>query len=190
MIRLFVALELPPAMRDALLAAMGGVAGARWQRDDQLHLTLRFIGEVDRHRAADIAAALDRVRIEPMAMALAAPGSFERRGRIDTLWVGVNPGEPVAALARRVNQALQRVGIPPETRAFVPHITVARLGRIAGSIAAFPALPLPSATHAFDGFALWESRLHRDGADYRIVERYTGAGIAPLASSKSATPID
>ena len=56
--RLFVAIRPPAEIRRALTALMGGVAGARWQDDDQLHLTLRFIGEVDHHRAEDIAAAL------------------------------------------------------------------------------------------------------------------------------------
>mgnify|MGYP001113377463 CR=1 FL=1 len=56
--RLFVALRPPRPIRARLIAAMHGISGARWQDDDQLHLTLRFIGEVDRHRAEDIAAAL------------------------------------------------------------------------------------------------------------------------------------
>jgi 2'-5' RNA ligase len=172
MIRLFVALELPPALRDTLLAAMGGVAGARWQRDDQLHLTLRFIGEVDRHRAADIAAALAGVRFEPLDLALAGPGSFDRHGRPDSLWVGVSPQAGVSALAQRVNQALYRVGTERDTRAYVPHITVARLPRGCGSIAGFPARVLASDMFRIESFALWESRLLHDGADYRIIDRY------------------
>lgn len=174
MLRLFVALELPMAVRDALLAAMGGVAGARWQRDDQLHLTLRFIGDVDRHQAADIVAALGTVKVLPLTLSLGGVGTFDRRGRIDTLWVGVTPPEGVAALAQRVDQALVRIGIALETRAFLPHITVARFGREAGSMGGFPLVPLPIAPFAIDGFALWESRLTQDGADYRIIERFRG----------------
>ena len=172
MIRLFVGLELPPAMRDVLLAAMGGVVGARWQRDDQLHLTLRFIGEVDRHRAADIAAALAGVRIEPMTLRLGNTGNFSRRGRIDTLWAGIDPVEPVAALASAVDRALQRVGIAPEARAFIPHITMARLNGHAGSCETFAGATFGSAGHDFGHFALWESQLASDGAQYRVVERY------------------
>jgi 2'-5' RNA ligase len=170
--RLFTALELPPPVRDALLGAMGGVAGARWQRDDQLHLTLRFIGEVDRHQARDIAAALGAVNVVPFQLSLASPGTFDKRGRIDALWVGVTPQEPVAALARRVDQALQRVGVPAETRAFVPHITVARFGRDMGPLGAFPMQPLPVEPFDVSGFALWESVLSHEGSDYRILERY------------------
>ena len=172
MIRLFVAIELPPAVRDTLLAAMGGVAGARWQRDDQLHLTLRFIGEVDRHQASDIVAALASVHFVPFELALAAPGTFDRRGRVDTLWVGVTPQAEVTALAKRVDQALARVGLPPETRAFLPHITVARFGRGSGPLGAFPAVPMPITPFPVTGFALWESRLGHDGADYSVIERY------------------
>jgi 2'-5' RNA ligase len=170
--RLFVALELPVAMRDVLLGVMGGVSGARWQRDDQLHLTLRFIGEVDRHRAADIAAALGGVRIEPLDLSLDDPGTFDRRGRVDTLWIGVRPVDGVATLAQRVNQALLRIGIPVETRAFIPHITMARLPRSAGSISGFPARPLPATVFRINGFALWQSHLGAGGADYEVIERY------------------
>jgi len=176
MIRLFAALELPVPVRDALLAVMGGVSGARWQKDEQLHLTLRFIGEVDRHRAADITAALGAVNVQPFSLALGGVGTFDRRGRIDALWVGVQPHDAVGALARRVNAALARVGIAPETRAFQPHITVARFGNAAGSIGTFPAAPLPISPFTISGFALWESRLGHDGADYRVIERYPSAG--------------
>lgn len=172
MIRLFAALELPPPVRDALLAVMGGVSGAHWQRDDQLHLTLRFIGEVDCHTAADISAALSRVNVLPFTLTLDGIGSFDRRGRVDALWVGVAPRASVAELAKRIDAALARVGLPPETRAFVPHITVARLGRSAGSIAAFPVAPVPALPFQVRGFALWESRLGADGSSYEIIERY------------------
>ena len=170
--RLFVALELPVAVRDALLAAMGGVPGARWQTDDQLHLTLRFLGQVDRHAAADIDSALAMVNFQPFALALADIGSFDRRGRIDCLWVGVRPRDAVAALAQRVDATLARVGIAPETRAFVPHITVARFGRDAGALGGFPVAPLPSAAFPVTGFALWESRMGHGGASYDISARY------------------
>jgi len=171
MFRLFAALELPPHVRDALLAAQGGVAGARWQRDDQLHLTLRFIGEVDRHRAQDISAALATVNVQPFSLSLSHPGTFDRRGRIDTLWVGVTPQAEVSALARRIDAALTQTGLPPETRAFVPHVTIAR-GRITGPLAGFPIRPLPVAPFSVKGFALYESLMGHDGSDYRVLERY------------------
>lgn len=173
--RLFVALELPLPVKAALLGVMGGVAGARWQTEAQLHLTLRFIGDVDRHQAADIAAALGRVNTAPLTLTLDGIGSFEHRGRVDTLWAGVRPRDEVAALARRIDAALVQVGLPAERRAYVAHITLARLGRTTGPLVGFPASTVPALPFTVEGFALWESRLTRDGADYTVLERYQAA---------------
>src|SRR5215204_913018 len=96
--RLFVALRPPRPMREALLAAMGDVPGARWQDDEQLHLTLRFIGEVDRHAAEDVVAALGAVSHPGFAVRLDGIGCFDRRGRIDTIWAGVTPHDPLRSL--------------------------------------------------------------------------------------------
>ncbi|MBU6165807.1 MAG: RNA 2',3'-cyclic phosphodiesterase [Alphaproteobacteria bacterium] len=170
MMRLFVGLELPAPVKAALIASMGGVAGARWQRDEQLHLTLRFIGAVDRHQALDVAAALGRVNIRPFRAELGAPGHFEHRGRIDTLWVGVRPAEPLAALARAVNAALAGVGIAPDPRAFVPHISVAR-GRGMIGATGWPQAPIAALGWVVDGFALFESRMGKDGSDYQVIAR-------------------
>src|SRR3546814_11542892 len=96
--RLFVALRPPPDIRALLIAAMGGVRAARWQNDEQLHLTLRFIGEVDRPIAEDVVAALGRVHAPPITAAIAPVGPFEKRGRPDANRAVVAPGEPLAAL--------------------------------------------------------------------------------------------
>jgi len=183
-----VALELPVAVRDALLGTMGGVPGARWQRDDQLHLTLRFIGEVDRHRAADIDAALATVAFQPFTLALGEIGSFGQRGRIDTLWIGVRPGTAVTALAKRVDTVLARVGIAPEARAFVPHITLARLGRDAGDIGGFVSQAHAGAAFAVTGMALWESRIGNGGADYTIVSRYPERAVVHIDERSEEPP--
>ncbi len=177
--RLFVAIEPPLPVRDGLLAAMGGISGARWQRDDQLHLTLRFIGEVDRHAAHDIAAALGQVRAASFELSLGSFGVFDRRGVPDALWCGVTPQDALHGLYSKIAQALVRVGIAPETRAFHPHITLARLGRRSGPVEGFvTGSPLAGAAFRVDGFVLYESLLGQDGAFYRAVERY------PLAPFK------
>jgi 2'-5' RNA ligase len=171
MMRLFVGLELPAPVKAALLAGMGGVAGARWQRDDQLHLTLRFIGAVDRHQARDIDAALGRVNMRPFMAELGEAGLFEHRGRIDTLWVGVRPADRLAALAKAVDVALAGVGVAPETRAFVPHITLAR-GRGMLAAANWPQAPLPRAIWTVAGITLFESLMGKDGSDYVVLNRH------------------
>ena len=172
--RLFVGLDPPESIKTALLSTMGGVAGARWQTADQLHLTLRFIGEVDRHTATDIAAALGRVNVRPFTAELGDPGLFDHRGRIDTLWAGVRPAGALERLAKSVNAALASVGLPPEGRAFLPHITVAR-GRSMSGATLWPQSPIPCLAWPVDGFALFESRMGKDGSDYTILARWPQA---------------
>jgi 2'-5' RNA ligase len=172
--RLFVALRPPRAMREQLLDAMGGVPGARWQSDDQLHLTLRFIGKVDRPQADDIAACLTAVDHPRPAIALRGAGSFDHKGHVHSLWAGIAPDPALRQLHDRIGRALTRAGVEPETRAFTPHITLARLGRQAGTVEPFLARSagLASASALIDAFILFESRLGHEGASYEAVARY------------------
>lgn len=172
--RLFVALRPPPPIRALLLDKMFGVAAARWQKDDQLHITLRFIGEVDRHQGEDIAAALGSLHAPPPELQLDAVGHFEKYGRPNALWAGVAPIAPLAALHRKINQMLLRAGIEPETRAFLPHITMARMGRTAGSIDGFLATHahLSSPMFRCEHVILYESQMGNGGSQYHPVARF------------------
>jgi 2'-5' RNA ligase len=172
--RLFVAIRPPHQIRAMLLATMGGISGARWQRDDQLHLTLRFIGEVDRHLAGDILAALGGIHHPRFELALNGIGTFDRRGQPDTVWAGVAPHAPLKALHKKVDQAIARVGVAPDERAYLPHITLARLKRDSGTVGNLleQSGGVASAPFTVDHFALFESNLTPDGAVYTIVERY------------------
>lgn len=190
--RLFVAIRPPEAIRRRLLDLMGGISGARWQDDDQLHLTIRFIGEVDRHQAADIHAALDGVSHPRFVIGLAGVGTFDKRGSPDAVWAGVTPPEPVRTLHNKVDRSLARVGIAPEHRVFHPHVTLARLGRGAGRVHGFLADTIV-ATPPFEvtRFGLFESRLTPDGAVYAELESYPLARSGPSAIvdiSRSTNP--
>jgi len=171
--RLFVAVRPPASVRERLLALGGGVQNARWQDEDQLHLTLRFIGEVDRHRAEDVAAALGNVCHAPFEVALQGVGSFMNRGK-GALWAGLTPHAKLKALHKKVDQACLRVGIEPDNRAYLPHITVARLGRGSGAVDPFMERWAGLTGQAFevDSFSLYESRLGSEGASYAAVARY------------------
>lgn len=172
--RLFVGLRPPIVIRRQLLALMGGVPGARWQSDEQLHITLRFIGEVDRPMAEDIALALGQVHFPRIEIALAGVGQFDTRGRPNALWAGLRPHEALTPLHHKIDQTLVRLGLEPERRAYLPHITLARLNAGAGTTDRFLAdhAGLASAPFACDHFMLFESHLGREGASYAPVERY------------------
>lgn len=186
--RLFVAIRPPASIRALLLDAMGGIGGARWQSDDQLHLTLRFVGEVDRHLAGDIHAALGGVHHPRFEIALNGLGTFDRRGQPGALWAGVTPHAPLKSLHQKVSQALSRVGIPPEQRAYLPHVTLARL-KVSGRPIHLleTAGGLTSPPFAVEKFALFESRLTPEGAVYSIVESYRLVAQAPADESKRST---
>ena len=170
--RLFAAIRPPAEVIDALLdlAEKPGsdIAGARWQDECQLHLTLRFFGEISAPQADDIDAAL----------ALRGVGHFETGRRPHTLWAGLAPSDPLLALQRQVETAARRAELPPETRKFAPHITLARLNRAGG-----PVLPFLSAQAALtsepwpvEAFDLMESTLTAAGAQYETVRRYRMIG--------------
>lgn len=172
--RLFVGLRPPRPIRAQLLGLMGGVTGARWQDDAQLHITLRFIGEVERPRAEDLAIALANIHYPPIEVALAGVGQFERRGHPNALWAGLRPHEFLAGLHRKVDQALVRCGLPPEGRAYLPHVTLARMNASAGITDRFleTHAGLASPLFTLDHFLLFESTLGGEGAIYEAVERY------------------
>lgn len=172
--RLFVAIRPPVAIREGLLDLMEAVPEARWQDDDQLHLTLRFIGEVDGRVGEDVAAALGAVRHPPFSIAIDGVGSFASRERVNALWAGVKPHDRLAHLHRKVDQSLVRAGLEPERRAYLPHVTLARFGRDASGVSEFAARHAGLSSPAFEvaHFALYESTLGAAGASYTVVERY------------------
>ncbi|RIX31885.1 RNA 2',3'-cyclic phosphodiesterase [Sphingomonas edaphi] len=175
--RLFVAIRPPPLIRDLLLDAMDGVPDISWQDDEQLHLTLRFIGEVERPLAEDIAFALDRIRFEKFDLALAGVGQFEQHRR-GTLWADVTPKEQLRALAAKVERACQSAGVTAERRAFHPHITLARWKGPKPRLDEFLQLNVSLCSNSWevDQFVLYESRLGHEGAHYEAVTTYPLTG--------------
>jgi RNA 2',3'-cyclic 3'-phosphodiesterase len=172
--RLFVAIRPPEAIRDLLFDAMDEVADFRWQDDEQLHLTLRFVGEVERPLTEDLADALGRIQAPRMELRIVGVGRFEQRNS-GALWAGVEPKAPLAALAVKVERVCQSVGLDPERRAFHPHVTLARWkGRRTREVHDFLECNRGLSSEPFeaDSFSLLESLLSRHGAHYEMVETY------------------
>lgn len=172
--RLFVAIRPPSSIRDALLDVMEGIDNARWQGDDKLHLTLRFIGEVETPVANDLAAALSEVSAAPFELRTEGIGTFERKGRPTALWARVPQGEAIESLRRKVERACKSAGLPCETRRFTPHITLARLNRSSGQIGPWLAAhaDLRAGSWTAEEFVLYESYLGNEGSHYEPVAAY------------------
>lgn len=173
--RLFVAIDLPGNVREELVGLRKDLPGGRWVAGDQLHLTLRFIGDVEAQQQRDIDAALRHVREEPFSLTLRQVGHFGRPGRV--LWVGMDPSPRLLALQREVEAALVRAGVPPEERPFSPHITLARLKGTPHHLLApyeeehrrFAATPFPVAEfHLYSSTLTPSGALHRREGTYQL----------------------
>lgn len=175
MIRLFVALRLDSATR-ALLSSLGtSIPGARMVPEDQIHLTLRFIGAVDGSVFLDIKESLAEVRSTPIILSVKGVGHFPPRGKPRVIWAGIAPAGDVIILRNRVNSALLQCGIEPEQRKFHPHITLARLnnspaGKIAHFLAGNSLLESPEFT--IDTLTLFSSNLTPKGALHSVETEY------------------
>ncbi|MCW0235810.1 MAG: RNA 2',3'-cyclic phosphodiesterase [Ferrovibrio sp.] len=169
MIRLFVALRFPDDIRRSLAALCAGVPGARWARPDQFHLTLRFIGEVDGRTARAISEELSSVIMPDFDLELFGTGTFGDKRRANTLWAGVRPNPALNRLQEKVDNAMLRVGLPPDRRKFTPHVTLARLNNAPfdriGAFLSHHALYAGPVYHC-DRFVLCSSFLSSSGAIY------------------------
>jgi 2'-5' RNA ligase len=125
--RLFVAIDLPEPVVEELALFCCGMPGARWVAPEQLHLTLRFIGEVDGGLFREIQEALIGVAGKAFDLRVKGFGYFPPRKQPRVLWAGVEPADEVTLLRNRVEKELVRLGLEPEPRKFSPHITLARL---------------------------------------------------------------
>ncbi len=173
--RLFVAIDFPEEIREGLTRVCHGLPNARWTDKEQLHLTLRFLGEVDREIFLDIREALHGVKAPPVEMSLFGIGRFMRAGSAQILWAGVKSEDDLTGLHKRVDQCVVDAGLPPEKRGFQPHVTIARLGRIDPKRLEEYLLEFADyQSHAFSvsDFKLYSSRLYPDGAVHTVEEAY------------------
>lgn len=173
--RLFIAIALPDPVREALSGLRSGLPGARWVEPEAMHLTLRFIGEVDETEAEDIDAALAAITAPAFDLAISGIGSFQSRRRVRSIWVGLQRSEPLARLQGKVESAVVRAGFEPEGRKFKPHVTLARLkntpvGRVGAYMETHDTLAM--APFPVTAFTLMRSYLNRDGPHYEVLAEY------------------
>lgn len=187
--RLFVAVNFPAAERRALWDATAPLRESRlpvrWAAEPSLHLTLRFLGEVDGARVAAIEAALARcVRgVRPFAVGLGGVGAFPSLARPRVVWMGVERHPALELLANDVERALMALGFEPELRPFAPHLTLGRARHGAGGAAFRDLAPLAERVdHQGSGVVesvdLMQSTLGRGGAEYAVLAR------APLGAEE------
>ncbi len=172
--RLFSGIELPDSIREDLSDLNLPLPGTRWIDMDNLHLTLRFVGDVDNRTASEFADSLAGIEVSAFPMRLVGLGTFGGRDpRI--IWVGVEAGEELERLARANERAARAAGLEPPVRAFKPHVTLARLkhaqperlARFLQKHGGFRSEPF-YVTH----FTLFSSKPHTGGGPYIVEETF------------------
>ena len=172
--RLFVALAMPTSVAQSIMLIQGGVPGARWQTREQLHLTLRFIGEVDGRDAAALDDALAGIEAPSFELQLHGVGQFGNK-QPHALWASARASEALAHLQRMVDAAIRRVGQPQDAHKFTPHVTVARLrhpeqGKVIEWLTHNALYTSPK--FQVGAFQLYSSRLTSDGSVYAVEQEY------------------
>ena len=178
--RLFLALPLPEAVRSTLAAAAEPLPGVNWTRPEQLHLTLRFVGNLEPRQADAMREHLRAVRVAPFLLPIEGLGAFPPNRPPNVLWIGVGTGHPrLFQLRQRIDDAVLAAGVPLDVRTFHPHVTLAR-------VTADGAKPIAHWMHArrefaappfrVEAFELFASELRPGGAVHTLKERFPLTG--------------
>ena len=177
--RLFVALSIPDPVAKSLLLLQGGVPGARWQAREQLHLTLRFVGEVDGRDARALDDALAGIDAPAFELQMHGVGQFGNK-QPHSLWAAARRNDLLDHLQRKVDTAIRRVGQPQDAHKFTPHVTLARLRhpeleKVREWLTAHALYT--SEEFTVGTFCLYSSKLTSDGSIYRIEQEYPLRGF-------------
>lgn len=177
---LFVAVAVPAAIAERLAALGGGVPGARWIPAGSMHVTLRYLGELDDSLADEVSTALAGTNHTAFSLKASGVGYFARRNDPRLLYAGVHPHHDLMELNRRMERLLHRLRIPSDGRKYHPHITLARLkGASSERIGRFVEANSLFASPPFEvgSFALFESHRSVSGSVYTMLRDYA---LVPL----------
>lgn len=172
--RLFSAIEIPRSIAQRLTMLRSGLSGARWIDPENYHLTLRFIGDVDGATARDFTNALGAIDVPPFELRLSGLGSFGGN-KPRAIFADLAPSEALETLQRAHERAAREAGLPPESRNFKPHVTLARLrGARADAVAAYLERQggVEAEPFAVNRFVLYSSRNSVGGGPYVIEAAY------------------
>ena len=171
--RLFIGLELPGAQAEALATLGKPAPDLRWQTPAQLHLTLRFLGELSTAQSGEVQQLLRALRWQATGVQIRGVGYFGSLARPSILWAGVADNAPLQALRAKLDLALATL-LAPDPQHFVPHVTLARCGKGAGHPGRFlernKQLALPR--WRVSEICLFTSEASDNGSRYRVMARY------------------
>ena len=128
MIRLFVAIDIPTGIRQRLIADKPEIDGLRWQSEERLHLTLKFLGNVNIYMFSQLKQQLKTVPVVPFGLQVSGAGVFRKPDGKGVLWAGVNHSDALSQLHREIEHLTTAMGVAPGSSfdVYTPHITLAR----------------------------------------------------------------
>ena len=172
--RLFVAICLPKEVRNSLASLQSGLAEVRWIPNESLHLTVRFIGEVSTLDAEDIVGALGQIRTPPFEVQFGEIGSFSSGNRIRSLWIGLRKTSNLENFKRSVDRILAGAGLELDSRNYIPHVTLGRVGSRLSNLSQFLnwASLVSHPTVKVDQYVLCSTRLSKLGPKYIPIQTY------------------
>ncbi|QJD60265.1 RNA 2',3'-cyclic phosphodiesterase [Pseudomonas sp. gcc21] len=173
--RLFLGFELPAPVKQQLLDIHEPLRGARWQRADQIHLTMRFLGQASDAFIPMIIDSLTDLNTERITLRLHGAGCFGGPQRPFALWAGVAPEQPLVQLREQIDERLAPLALPQDRHAgFKPHITLARIrgGDHSAMQVARRHDGLTSEWFRFDTLALFSSTQASEGSVYSVLHEF------------------
>jgi 2'-5' RNA ligase len=188
--RVFCAIEIPQEIREAVAEHISGLrraapeAQASWSRPENIHLTLKFLGEISQTRVEQLSQAASRAASNsiPFTIELKQTGCFPTRASPRVLWIGINdPESKLAELHAHLEEECAKEGFAKEARRYHPHLTVARLRKPQGArtlAAAHEELEFTPAQIVVQELHVIRSELGRGGSRYTVIARH------PLTAEK------
>lgn len=184
--RTFVAIKLPDDVKDLLKSVQTGLdrgfRGVSWVRPESIHLTLKFLGEIDDGKAREAAAALQTAAgaTGPFTVEVEGVGAFPNARNPRVVWAGIKASGGLSSLQQAVEKALQKIGFEAEERPFAPHLTLCRIkaaddGRALGRLLA-ETKPEAKAAFTVSSFAFMKSTLKPTGAVYTPIQEFALKG--------------
>jgi 2'-5' RNA ligase len=174
--RLFLAIALPSPIKRALASLVSPLPDVRWMAEDQLHLTLRFLGDVEEDRIETLTTRLSALQIRKFLLPLEGVGLFPPKGSPRVLWCGVGSGHPrLHQLRQRIDDAVLACGIAADLKTFHPHVTLARCGPKAATAANAwlrKHQEFAGPSFAVEAFELFASELRPAGPIHTLLNRF------------------
>lgn len=173
--RIFIAIPIPQVAKDKLAELKQSIEGVRWQQKEQIHLTLKFLGETDLQRVKELQAQLDKIKHPPFTMTLRGFGCFPKGKYPRIFWIGISENPAVVGLHQKVEEVCTSMGFDAVDHSFKPHVTLARMKGVSMK----DIIPLINQHQEFrisdlriSKFVLYESTLDTNGATHNPVKKF------------------